>query len=758
MSNKKITLENLVNGLFVLLMLSLCLIADSSISYELKMRSNLINKRVKGEMKLIQITVKQNNSINNSNSTSNSNGINGLNSTTSNWQNSTSSPSNSTLIVANNTNSSATRQEPPSNSKVVLINNTNATNFGSYNTTNSTSAQNNPPQVEANSSNVSSLNQWSNNTNLEIQAQASNIIGNSPLANNTELSINNINSSNSNSNSSMLNETNLTNTSPIVNSTSEISNSTSSNEVGTNTTLLPIPSNQSEALNNYTNSTKAEISNSTQALPSSEQTFNSTEVEPSNSANITTTLGLPSGNYSSVEETQSNNTFNETESTPEIEFSPPVNITINAQPNNSSALMNNSTLASNSSIPNAANSSAQEQASIPIQAKGIIFQKSSSMDISNDSIESLTINYIQNFKQENRKLATNSIQLNSNNKRLLVKKNKHNKNLMKYQQNTPLNTNLIQQSQEETFRIATANKTELYSVKDKVDEVDRELSIQQKTNNEHQKTKENTNNEFADFLNTEEKRYIAGKTRKNSLSFKPQCEKFIKNSLDRKLNDETVFPQQIPFSNSNSDEIFNDYIANCISIYREIKFEMKKIRKILQKNSELLDAEIAEFNSVFPPTLGDSLNDAYFSYSYFKKAIMRMIFNKLGFGEFLEENNQKEENLYNEYDNSILKSRKLDIILKASFENLILDYELKHKTYGVNASKLRSKPSMLDMNFNELILTKEFRIWQNSFIAENLEYDLNPNNLKAHLSGILPAIVFDLKRKLSKLTVKSNSE
>lgn len=260
---------------------------------------------------------------------------------------------------------------------------------------------------------------------------------------------------------------------------------------------------------------------------------------------------------------------------------------------------------------------------------------------------------------------------------------------------------------------------------------------------------------FYKFIDNEINEYYS-----NPEKFESHCKTYTQSNLNHTVtsilivfsNKNTIKETEIINNNNNNstDNIknnedttlqpatFTEYINNCINIYSNLDSSYTKLQKSMEFFNEKLNNEIKEFEKQFPPTLGDSFLDYFFSYNYFKKNFFKSLIGK----------KDSSANISEEYEKSVFRNKRLDALISLSFETLLFENHEKYdKYYNNNENKLKSKTPLENLSLKEVITTKEFLKWANSFITEHPEFNLTVESLTSKFSGLFSSIVNDFKNK-----------
>jgi len=180
------------------------------------------------------------------------------------------------------------------------------------------------------------------------------------------------------------------------------------------------------------------------------------------------------------------------------------------------------------------------------------------------------------------------------------------------------------------------------------------------------------------------------------------------------------------------------YLLSCIDQFNQIDSSEHKIKETMNDFSKKLDEEIKQFEEKFPPGLGDHILDLFFSYNFFKKNVIKTLLGK-----------EPEGNLAEEYEKQVFKNKRLDALLKMSYENLLFDMHIKFESFYCNVeNKLRTKVPLENMDFNDMIATKDYQKWVNDFLKDHQEFsDLTVTVINARMSYLFSGIVYDFRNK-----------
>lgn len=385
----------------------------------------------------------------------------------------------------------------------------------------------------------------------------------------------------------------------------------------------------------------------------------------------------------------------------------------------------------------------KESSFMNIKSNSVFLQTGSKVEINSQTAKSGVLNNENNriFKhkektQENQKEKTKNqsqsqepqlLQIKNGNLKINDKTNKL-RNKVSLNQDLPINstnsTSNIESNQTQTFEETQKNGTENI-VSNNTSNPQAEFT---KEVNENLNSRDyNNTSPLSLFINEEISIYFS-----NSTNFKGSCKTYIETNLQH-----SVTSKLLNFDSENSLKEFEEYINNCIEIYSKIDHSVIKMKETLKDFSEKIDKEIKEFETQYPPTIGDSLLDFFFSFNYFKKNMFKALMG-----------NTSEDNIAEEYEKDVFKNKRLDALIKISFENLLYDLHNKYDNfYNNNQNKLKSKVPLENMQFIEVVKTKEYKTWSSSFVSEHHEYKIDVETLSLRLSILFSSIVNDFKTK-----------
>ena len=190
----------------------------------------------------------------------------------------------------------------------------------------------------------------------------------------------------------------------------------------------------------------------------------------------------------------------------------------------------------------------------------------------------------------------------------------------------------------------------------------------------------------------------------------------------------------------NQSEVINKVQDNVVEKITDSKIENSLTSEIDQATKEKLaynqklQEEIKKFETQYPPTLFDTFIDVMFSYMYFKKSLVNTI------------SGASKMNYSEEYEKRIFKNRRLDALIKLSFENYLYDLRIKNEVYYCNnQSKLKAKVPLEDMSFDEAVKSQEYLTWQQDFLNEHKEYEQTSQNLNMRMSILFPSLASNFK-------------
>lgn len=293
------------------------------------------------------------------------------------------------------------------------------------------------------------------------------------------------------------------------------------------------------------------------------------------------------------------------------------------------------------------------------------------------------------------------------------------------------------------------SSTNTADVKVDIENKENNKSINEKINSLLEKDKVPLSSPFAIFVNNEIKNYET-----NKAEFKGTCKEFINQSFNKTVTTELLHFDQSEQSASEaksteaesttkpvvvnkSPSSLEEYLTNCINIF--VKHDQaEKMKEALAKFSERLDKEINEFEKTNPQTFGDSLIDIFFSYNYFKKNFFKTLVGK--------DNN---DSIAEEYERTVFRNKRLDSLVKISFESFLFDLHEKYENLYTNTqNKLKSKVPLEDLSFAEMIKTKEFKSWVKAFLEEHTDFNIDEDTITKRLQLHFDQLVVDFKGKL----------
>jgi len=80
---------------------------------------------------------------------------------------------------------------------------------------------------------------------------------------------------------------------------------------------------------------------------------------------------------------------------------------------------------------------------------------------------------------------------------------------------------------------------------------------------------------------------------------------------------------------------------------------------------------------------------------------------------------------------------------------LLFDMHIKFESFYCNVeNKLRTKVPLENMDFNDMIATKDYQKWVNDFLKDHQEFsDLTVTVINARMSYLFSGIVYDFRNK-----------